>query len=42
VTQLPKFISMMDADQYRGYASEMLKTTDTKIREFKFLNEHQD
>lgn len=38
VTQLPKFIDMMDAEQYRGYASEMLKTTDTKIREFKFLN----
>jgi len=40
VTLLPKFISMMDADQYRGYASELLKTTNTRIREFKFLNEH--
>jgi TonB-linked SusC/RagA family outer membrane protein len=42
VTLLPKYISMMDADEYRGYASELLKTTDTKIREFKFLNEHND
>ncbi|MBM6992488.1 MAG: SusC/RagA family TonB-linked outer membrane protein [Prevotella sp.] len=42
VTLLPKFISMMDADQYRGYASELLKTTNTTIRDFKFLNEHQD
>lgn len=37
-TTLPKYIDMMDAEQYRGYASEMLKTTSTKIREFKFLN----
>ncbi len=42
VTLLPQHISMMDADEYRGYASELLKTTDTKIREFKFLNEHRD
>lgn len=35
---MPKFIDMMDAEQYRGYASEMLKTTLSKNREFKFLN----
>ncbi len=38
VTTMPKFIDMMDAEQYRGYASEMLKTTLSKNREFKFLN----
>lgn len=42
VTLLPRFISMMDADQYRGYASELLKTTNTRIRDFKFLNERTD
>ena len=38
VTFEPKYISMMDAEQYRGYASEMLKGTGTKITNFKFLN----
>lgn len=38
VTMLPKFYDMMDAEQYRGYASEMLKTTGTTINNFKFLN----
>jgi TonB-linked SusC/RagA family outer membrane protein len=42
VTQMPKFISMMNADQYRGYASELLKTTNTRNREFKFLNENSN
>ena len=35
----PNFISMMDAEQYRSYASELLKTTNTRNRTFKFLNE---
>ena len=35
----PKFISVMDAEEYRSYASELLKTTNTKNRTFKFLNE---
>ena len=35
----PKYISMMGAEQYRSYASELLKTTNTTNREFKFLNE---
>ena len=35
----PKFLSVMDAGQYRGYASELLKTTNTTNRTFKFLNE---
>lgn len=39
ITLEPKFISMMDGNQYRNYASELLKTTNTTIREFKFLNE---
>lgn len=34
----PKYISMMDAEQYRGYASELLKGTGTSATEFKFLN----
>ena len=35
----PKYISVMDASQYRSYASEMLKSTNTTNRKFKFLNE---
>ena len=35
----PKTLSMMGAEQYRGYASELLKSTGTRINEFKFLNE---
>ena len=35
----PKYISMMNANQYRSYASELLKSTDTQIQKFKFLNE---
>jgi TonB-linked SusC/RagA family outer membrane protein len=38
VTLEPKYISTMDGDQYRSYASELLKTTNTTIRDFKFLN----
>jgi len=39
VTFEPKYYSMMGAEQYRGYVSELLKSTDTKINDFKFLNE---
>ncbi len=35
----PKYLEMMNADQYRNYASELLKTTNTHIQKFKFLNE---
>lgn len=35
----PKFIDVMGAEQYRSYASELLKTTNTTVQEFKFLNE---
>ena len=35
----PKYISVMNANQYRSYASELLKTTNTNIQSFKFLNE---
>ncbi|MCF0243880.1 MAG: SusC/RagA family TonB-linked outer membrane protein [Bacteroidaceae bacterium] len=38
VSLMPKFYDMMDAEQYRGYASELLKTTGTRINNFKFLN----
>ena len=38
----PKFISMMNGEQYRSYASEMLKSTNTKNRKFKFLIEDPD
>lgn len=38
----PKYISVMDANQYRSYASEMLKSTNTQNRKFKFLNEDKD
>ena len=38
----PKFISIMDASQYRSYASEMLKSTNTLNRKFKFLVEDRD
>ena len=39
VTMEPKYVSVMDASQYRSYASEMLKSTNTTIRKFSFLNE---
>ena len=39
VTLKPKFMSVMNADEYRGYASELLKTTNTTNRTFRFLNE---
>ena len=39
VTLEPKYYDMMDANQYRGYASELLKGTGTKNTDFKFLNE---
>ena len=35
----PKYISMMNAGEYRSYASELLKSTNTQIQKFKFLNE---
>ena len=34
----PKALDMMDAGEYRSYASQLLTTTDTKLRDFKFLN----
>ena len=42
VTLEPKYVSVMDASQYRSYASELLKTTNTTIRKFSFLNEERD
>ena len=35
----PHYISMLGAEDYRSYASELLKTTNTTNRTFKFLNE---
>lgn len=39
VTMEPKYYSMMDANQYRSYVSELLQSTGTRSTEFKFLNE---
>ena len=39
VTLEPKYISMMDNDQYRTYASDLLKTTGTRLSDFQFLTE---
>ena len=39
VTLEPRSTSVMDAEQYRNYASELLKSTGTRIKSFKFLNE---
>ena len=41
VTMKPKFLPTMSAEEYRGYASEMLKTTNTRLSTFKFLDERQ-
>ena len=38
----PKYLEVMNADEYRSYASEMLKSTNTQIQKFKFLNEDPD
>jgi TonB-linked SusC/RagA family outer membrane protein len=35
----PKTIDVLNGDQYRGYASEMLKSVNTTMTSFKFLNE---
>ncbi len=39
VTLKPKYISMMDESQYRNYASDLLKTTGTRLSDFQFLDE---
>jgi len=41
VTLEPKYISVMGAEQYRGYASELLSSTNTRLNSFKFLDERQ-
>ncbi|MBP5346132.1 MAG: SusC/RagA family TonB-linked outer membrane protein [Bacteroidales bacterium] len=38
ISMEPKYYEMMDADQYRSYASDLLSGTGTKIIDFKFLN----
>ena len=38
VTLEPKYIDMMDATQYKSYASDLLSTTNTTLMSFKFLN----
>ena len=42
ITLEPKYISVMDAGQYRSYVSEMLKSTNTTLRDFKFLKSEYD
>ncbi len=39
VTLEPKYLSVMGAEQYRSYASELLKSTNTRLTSFKFLDE---
>ena len=39
VTLEPKFIDVMNASQFKSYASDLLSTTNTTITNFKFLNE---
>ena len=34
----PSTVELMDASEYRSYASQMLKTSGTKLTDFKFLN----
>lgn len=41
VTFLPKLPSMMDGNEYRLYASELIGGTDTKQTSFNFLNDSQ-
>ena len=41
VTFEPKYYSMLGADLYRGYASELLSSTNTRLNSFKFLDERQ-
>lgn len=38
VELMPKTYSLMDAGEYRTFASNLLGTTDTKLTEFKFLS----
>ena len=40
--QMPNLPEMMNASQYRGYVSELLGTTGTKLNEFKFLRNEPD
>ena len=39
VTFEPKTFDVMNASQYRSYASDLLQTTNTTLKDFKFLNE---
>ena len=39
VVMEPKYVSTMDAEEYRGYASELLSSTNTRLNKFKFLND---
>ncbi len=41
VTLEPKYISVMGAEQYRGYVSELLSSTNTRLNSFKFLDERK-
>ena len=42
VTFEPKYYSMMNGDQYRGYASGMLKSVNTSLQSFRFLTKPGD
>lgn len=38
----PKTYDLMNSNEYRAFASQMLKTTDAKLTDFKFLNSNPD
>ncbi len=40
ITLEPKYLSVMNASQYRSYASDLLKSTGTRLSDFQFLNEN--
>ena len=39
ITLEPKYIDMMNANEFKDYASDLLGTTTTKLTSFKFLND---
>lgn len=42
ITLLPKSYSVMNASQFKNYASDMLQTTNTTVTDFRFLNTDKD
>ncbi len=42
IEKIPDLMPMMDSEDYRMYASQLLGTTGTKLTEFKFLKDNKD